>query len=57
MLKREFGKSRGRGPLSDKIFKIAATVAGAYVLVVILLMVFQLGWGSGPIWHEEGIGF
>src|SRR3990172_95419 len=57
MLRREFGKSRGRGPLSDKIFKIAATVAGAYVLVVILLMVFQLGWGSGPIWHEEGIGF
>lgn len=57
MLKREFGKSRGRGPLSDKIFKIGATVAGAYVLVVVLLMVLELGWGSGPIWHEEGIGF
>jgi len=57
MLKREFGKSRGRGPLSDKIFKIAVTVAGAYVLVVVLLMVFQLGLGSGPIWHEEGLGF
>lgn len=57
MLRRVFGKSRGHGPLSDKIFKIAATVAGAYVLVVVLLMVFQLGWGSGPIWHEEGIGF
>jgi len=57
MLKRDFGKSLGRGPLSDKIFKIGVTVAGAYVLVVVLLMVFQLGWGSGPIWQEEGIGF
>jgi phosphate transport system permease protein len=57
MLKRDFGKSRGRGPLPDKIFKIAATVAGAYVLVVVLLMVFQLGWESGPIWQKEGLGF
>jgi len=57
MLKRDFSKSRGRGPLSDKIFKIAATVAGAYVLVVVLLMVVQLGWESGPIWQEEGLGF
>ena len=48
-------KSPGR--LSDKIFKIAATIAGAYVLAVILIMVLQLGWESGPIWQEEGLAF
>ena len=48
---------KGPGPLSDKIFKILATIAGAYVLAVILLMVLQLGWESGPIWEEEGIAF
>ena len=48
-------KSPGR--LSDKIFKILATIAGAYVLAVILIMVLQLGWESGPIWEEEGIAF
>ncbi len=48
---------KGPGPLSDKIFKILATIAGAYVLAVILIMVLQLGWESGPIWEEEGIAF
>lgn len=57
MLKREFGKSRGRGPLADKIFKIAATVAAAYVLAVILVMMLQLGWESGPVWQQEGLAF
>ena len=57
VLKREYPKSFGRGPLSDKFFKILATVAGAYVLAVIIMMVLQLGWESGPIWEEEGIGF
>ena len=42
---------------SDKLFKIGATVAGVYVLVVIVLMVFQLSFESYPIWAEEGLGF
>ncbi len=48
---------RTPGRLSDKIFKILATIAGAYVLAVILIMVLQLGWESGPIWEEEGLAF
>jgi phosphate transport system permease protein len=55
--RREFSQGRGRGVLSDKIFKIAAACAGAYTLAVILLMVVQLGWESGPAWEQEGIGF
>ncbi len=42
---------------SDKLFKIGATVAGVYVLVVIVLIVFQLSFASYPIWVEEGFGF
>jgi phosphate transport system permease protein len=42
---------------SDKIFKIGATVAGTFVLVIIVLMVFQLASESYPIWEEEGLGF
>ena len=42
---------------TDKIFKIGATVACAYVLVIIALMVFQLVSESYPIWQEEGFGF
>ena len=42
---------------SDKLFKIAATVAGTYVLVVIVLMVFTLGTESAPIWLESGLEF
>lgn len=57
MLQKKFRKSLGHGPVSDKIFKIGVTVAGAYILVVVLLMVVQLGLGSGPIWDEEGLGF
>ena len=42
---------------TDKIFKIGATIAGAYVLVIIALMVFQLVSESYPVWQEEGFEF
>jgi phosphate transport system permease protein len=42
---------------TDKIFKIGATIAGAYVLVIIALMVFQLLSESYPVWQEEGFSF
>lgn len=42
---------------SDKIFKIGATVAGTFVLVIIVLMLFQLVSESYPIWEEEGLSF
>ncbi len=47
----------GRLAISDKIFKIAALAAGAYVLVMIALLVFQLITESYPVWEEEGLGF
>ena len=42
---------------TDKIFKIGATLAGVFVLVIITLMIFQLASESYPIWEEEGLGF
>lgn len=45
----------GRSPLIDKLFKVGATIAGLYVLAIILIMVIQLGWESGPVWQEEGV--
>ncbi|KAF6242888.1 phosphate ABC transporter permease subunit PstC [Nitrosopumilus sp. b1] len=42
---------------TDKIFKIGATIAGVYVLVIIALMIFQLTAESYPIWEEEGFSF
>ena len=42
---------------SDKIFKMGATVAGTFVLVIITLMIFQLFSESFPIWEREGISF
>lgn len=42
---------------TDKIFKIGATIAGAYVLVVIVLMVSQLYSSSHLIWEREGLNF
>lgn len=42
---------------SDKIFKVAATVAGVYVLVVIVLMVFQLYSQSYEVFEREGLSF
>ena len=44
-------------PLSDRMFRVAATVAGVYVLAVIALLVFQLASESYPVWEEEGLGF
>lgn len=46
-----------RLPISDKLFKFATTIAGAFVLVIIALMLFQLGAESYPIWEEEGVDF
>lgn len=46
-----------RRPISDKIFKLAATVAGVYVLVMVTLLVFQLFSESYPIWEEDGLSF
>ncbi len=42
---------------SDKIFKLAATIAGSFVLVIIALMIFQLISESYPIWESEGLSF
>ena len=46
-----------RRPISDKVFKIGATLAGVYVLIMVALLVFQLVSESYPIWEEEGLGF
>ena len=45
----------GRPPLVDKLFKVGTAIAGVYVLAIILIMVLQLGWESGPVWQEEGV--
>ena len=42
---------------SDNIFKLGATIAGTFVLVIIALMVFQLIFESYPIWEDEGLSF
>ena len=47
----------GRLPISDKVFKIAATLAGVYVLIMVTLLVFQLISESYPIWEDEGMSF
>ena len=44
-------------PITDKIFKWGATLAGAYVLAMVLVVVLQLGIESVPIWEKEGAGF
>ena len=38
---------------SDKLFKIGATVAGVYVLAIIVLMIFQLfsGFADNSHWR------
>ena len=46
-----------RKPLSDKIFKWGALLAGVYVLVIVALMIFQLYSESYPIWEEDGLAF
>ncbi len=50
-------KKPKRHSISDKIFKVCATAAGVFVLVMIVLLVFQLISESYPIWEEEGLGF
>lgn len=48
----------GTTPLSDRIFKVGTTIAGVYVLAIIVIMVLQLSIESEPIWKEEGfVGF
>jgi phosphate transport system permease protein len=42
---------------ADKIFKVAATVAGVYVLAIIALIVFQLYSESHLVWEHEGLDF
>ena len=42
---------------ADKIFKIAATVAGVYVLLVIALLVVELSIESQEVFLFEGIDF
>ncbi|WOV92532.1 MAG: phosphate ABC transporter permease subunit PstC [Candidatus Nitrosoabyssus spongiisocia] len=55
-MRHKLGNSK-HGLLSDKIFKIGATVAGSYVLVVIVLIVFQLYFESSEIWDTYGLSF
>jgi len=42
---------------TDKIFKIVAILAGTYILVILVLLVFELSAQSVPVWKEEGISF
>ncbi|PIW31678.1 MAG: phosphate ABC transporter permease subunit PstC, partial [Nitrosopumilales archaeon CG15_BIG_FIL_POST_REV_8_21_14_020_37_12] len=46
-----------KGVISDKVFKIGATLAGVYVLVMIVFLAFQLVSESYPIWEENGLSF
>lgn len=48
--------SQSRFP-ADKIFKIAATAGGVYVLLVIGLMIFEMYSESHQIWEHEGLEF
>jgi phosphate transport system permease protein len=51
-------QKQGRSKIpSDKIFKIAATAGGVYVLVIIAIMVFELYSESHEIWEYEGLSF
>lgn len=47
----------GRSPLSEGVFKMGSMLAGVFVLVMIVLMVFQLASESWPIWEEDGLSF
>ncbi|NDB32740.1 MAG: ABC transporter permease subunit, partial [Nitrososphaeria archaeon] len=42
---------------ADKIFKVAATAAGVYILLIIVLVVGQLYSESHLIWEKEGLNF
>lgn len=47
----------GRKSVSDRIFKMCAMLAGVFVLVIIVLMVYELLTESYPIWEEDGFSF
>ncbi|MFM7795341.1 MAG: phosphate ABC transporter permease subunit PstC [Candidatus Nitrosotenuis sp.] len=49
-------KSKSQIP-ADKIFKIAATAAGVYILLIIILVVGHLYSESHLIWEKEGLSF
>ena len=57
MVKRAIEAVPKRKPISDKIFKMFATIAGVFVLVIIALMFFELMMESYPIWEEDGLSF
>lgn len=57
MLKRGLESKRKQKPLSDKIFKLCVTIAGVFVLAIIVLMVFELATESYPVWEQEGLDF
>ncbi len=56
-MKKSTVEYRKQNILSDKIFKVGATIAGTFVLVMIALLVFQLVSESYPIWEEDGLSF
>ena len=56
-MEKQFIKSSSSKINSDQIFKLGATIAGTFVLIIIVLMVFQLVSESYPIWEKEGISF
>ena len=56
-MEKVFSKKNDRKFDPDKIFKMGAVVAGCFVLVVIVLLVFQLITQSYPIWEENGLSF
>ncbi|NDF25204.1 MAG: phosphate ABC transporter permease subunit PstC [Thaumarchaeota archaeon] len=49
-------KLRSKIP-ADRIFKVAATAAGVYILLIIVLVVGQLYSESHLIWEKEGLDF
>ena len=56
-MEKNTGAYRKQSVRSDKIFKLAAAIAGSFVLVIIALMIFQLISESYPIWEAEGLSF
>lgn len=50
-------KRSGRQPVSDKIFKVGATIAGVFVLLMMVLIIYELTTNSFPVWDEFGFSF
>ena len=44
-------------PHIDKIFKYIAIGSGTFVIAIIVMIVINLGVGSGPVWEKEGLYF